>query len=490
MRKVFAGAVTLLGCLLMLVAAAPSSVSAVPPQDLLRELDEACGAYLNSARDSYIAELNQAINLEANPEQRRDLETDRSIAQRIRVPSCRSGETATSPPPPTPRQSLDALIGQLNDACGDEWSVLRLRTLAALDAAIAAEPSAQEISNLNGARAALLRRDPPACLSEPVEEAFEDDGLLAWFVASHYFERDLLAAERARLGGNCRLRNSRLNSAKEYFALMRSLGDSMPNGVTSAARLAAQELRPCPVPNDRPSASPAPVAQSPAANAPLSIPPTGSTALAGPPGPARNCTSIDRSQERGELTCRCLGRAQTLSIWGNNPYEARSAICNAAIHAGVLPQHGMGMVRVIPASGARAAVGRPRNGIEPNNWDYGFENAFTVAAGGADPDDALPFDSRFMTGSFDTELGPMVLVGGRGSFGRSNLSTITPTRIAGPVLEADWEEPNPLNMSACADGRYRGRLRFVFTRDGFSGLYARCDNNLNSTWNGTRRITP
>lgn len=453
-------------------------------ESLRLELAEACGARFDPARERLIAALDRAIRLETNPVRRRDLESDRAVVQRLKVPRCPSEGSATSATPPTPRQSFDALVDQLNDACGDSWSVLRLRTLAALDAAIAAERNPQELRNLNAGRTALLRRDPPPCQTATAEESYDDDGILVWFVASTYFNRDLLASEQARLAGNCARRSAMLKSAKEALALMRSMGDTVPSPLSFIGRLAAQELRPCPDPQNRVAAS-----QVPVAHAPMSVPPSGSTVLMGPQKTARNCTSIDRSLEKGELTCRCLGKAQTLGIRGSNPYEARSSICNAAIHAGVLPQSGMGMVRVIPVTRAEAALGRMRNGIEPGNWDYGFENAFTVAAGGADPDDARPFDSRTMTGTFDTDLGPMVLLGGRGTFGRRNVSTITPTRIAGPVLEADWEEPNPLNMSACADGRYRGRLRFVFTRGGFTGLYARCDNNLNSTWNGTRRKT-
>lgn len=144
------------------------------------------------------------------------------------------------------------------------------------------------------------------------------------------------------------------------------------------------------------------------------------------------------------------------------------------------------MVRVIPVARGQAALGTLRNGISSGNWDFGFDNAFTVAAGGADPDDARPADPRWMSGTFDTELGPMVLVNGRGSYGRSNRGSITPMRLAGPVLEAAWEHPE-LPMGACTDGRIRGRVRFVFEAAGFSGLWASCDGAMHSTWNGTRR---
>lgn len=82
-------------------------------------------------------------------------------------------------------------------------------------------------------------------------------------------------------------------------------------------------------------------------------------------------------------------------------------------------------------------------------------------------------------------MGPMVLVNGRGSYG-SNQGSIVPLRIAGPVLEATWEESN-VPISACSDGRIRGWVRFVFNSGGFTGLWAKCENALDSTWNGTRR---
>ena len=452
-------------------------------EDLRLELAESCGARFEPARERFIAALDRAIRFETNARLRGYLERDRATVQSLKVPRCPPESAALSAISPSPRQALDTLIDQLNDACGDSWSVLRLRTLAALDAAIAAERNAQELSKLNAGRTALLRRNPPACQSVSPDDSLEDGGLLKWFIASAYLDRDLRASEEARVAGNCARRAAMLKSANEMLALMKVMGDSMPSSFSFAARLAAQELRPCPDPQNRVSASPVPIAP-----APMSVPPSGILTPTGSPIAARNCTSIDRAKEPGELTCRCLGRAQTLSIWGSNPYRAQSSICNAAIHNGDLPASGMGMVRVIPVARARAALGILRNGIEASNWDFGFENAFTVAPGGADPDDSRPFDSRFMSGTFDTELGPMVLVNGRGTFGRSGNGSITPTRIAGPVLYADWEQSSAL-MARCTDGRLRGRVRFVFTGEGFAGLYASCDNNLNSTWNGRRLKT-
>ena len=448
-------------------------------ESLRFELADACGAKFHPARKTLVAALDRAIRFERDPTQRRKLQVDRAVVEDLKAPACTSRASAASAAGNSPRKVFDALIEELNESCGDAWSVLRLRSLAALDAAHAAESDPSELRNLTALRAALLRWEPPECPSETAMETSEDDALLIWFVASGYFDRDLQASEQARAAGDCRRRSAMLESAREALAVMQALGDSAPSSLPAIARLAAAELRPCDEPQTVAAAGPAPVTAA--------ATPRGSLDSAAPAGvarPVRNCTAIDRSVESGELTCRCLGQTQTLSVWGTNPYRAQSSICNAAIHAGVLPRSGMGMVRVVPASGARATVGRPRNGIEPNNWDYGFENAFTVAPGGPDPDEALPFDRRHMSGSFDTELGPMTLSDGGGTFGRGY--TITPTRIAGPVLEAVWEQAGA-PLAPCSDGRVRGRARFVFTSTGFSGLYAKCEDNLNSTWNGTRR---
>jgi hypothetical protein len=467
---------------------APSPASRPLPrtvtlESLRVELADACGAKFHPARETLVAALDRAIRLERDPSQRRNLQTDRAVVEGLKAPPCAPQASAATAAGSSPRKVFDALIEELNDSCGDAWSVLRLRSLAALDAALAAERDPEQLRNLTAARMALLRWERPECPFESDVDGSDDD-ILIWFVASSYFDRDLLASEQARAAGDCRKRAAMLLGAKEALAVMRAMGDSVPSSLARAARLAAEELRPCHETQPAVAAAPAPVA-----GAGTPPPSDRSAAPASVARPVRNCTAIDRSVETGELTCRCLGQAQTLSVWGSNPYRAQSSICNAAIHAGVLPRSGMGMVRVIPAAGGRATVGRPRNGIEPSNWDYGFDNAFTVAPGGADPDEAPPFDPRHMSGSFDTELGPMTLAEGRGTFGRGNAYTITPTRIAGPVLEAVWEQAGA-PLAPCDDGRVRGRLRFVFTSTGFSGLYAKCEDNLNSTWNGTRRGSP
>lgn len=423
------------------IAAAPAVASPLPRtvtlEDLRLQLAEACGATFDPARERFIAALDRAIRFETNPQLRRYLEIDRTAVQRLKVPACPSGQTTSA-------------------RAGSE-RFFRM----------------QRFHN-----------------------------------SANIFADHMQKAEKARWEGDCARRATELDAAWAALVSMQDTGYSPPTQRHDAELIREQEGRPCPDPLNRLAAKPAPAAPPKGVARPApAAPPRRGTVMTGPgslpPGPASppanpaaplsrplasapNCSEVDRAKQPQALTCRCLGQEQYLSTWGSNPYRSSSAICNAAIHSGVLPRSGMGMVRVIPVARAQAALGTLRNGISSSNWDFGFDNAFTVAAGGPDPDDARPADPRWMSGTFDTELGPMVLVGGRGSYGRSNRGSITPTRIAGPVLEAAWEQPD-MPISACTDGRIRGRVRFVFNSGGFTGLWATCDNAMNSTWNGTRR---
>lgn len=418
-------------------AVAAATVAAPLPrtvtlEDLRLELAEACGARFDPARERFIAALDRAIRFETHARLRRYLEIDRAAVQRLKVPPCPSGQTTTA------RAGTERFFRM------------------------------QRFHN-----------------------------------SANIFSAQMQTAESARWAGDCERRARALDAAWAALLAMQQSGYTPPTRRYDEEVAREQEGRPCPDPLNRTAVRPTPDPVAPARQvppprnpvmspsgtnrpAPMSVPSGSSASLSAPALPVRNCSAIDRAREPQALTCRCLGREQYLSIWGSNPYRSGSAICNAAIHAGVLPASGMGMVRVVPTGRGAAALGTTRNGIASGNWDFGFDNAFTVAAGGADPDDALPADPRWMSETFDTELGPMVLTNGRGTYGRSNAGTITPTRIAGPVLEAIWDHPS-LPMGACADGRYRGRVRFVFTGAGFTGLWASCENALNSTWNGTRR---
>ena len=64
--------------------------------------------------------------------------------------------------------------------------------------------------------------------------------------------------------------------------------------------------------------------------------------------------------------------------WGTNPYTADSAVCNAAIHAGVIGENG-GVIHIAPAPGQSSYPGSTRNGFTTS--DYGpWESSFRVSA--------------------------------------------------------------------------------------------------------------
>jgi hypothetical protein len=75
--------------------------------------------------------------------------------------------------------------------------------------------------------------------------------------------------------------------------------------------------------------------------------------------------------------CQCdAGRSGP--VWGSNPYTDDSAVCNAAIHAGVIGAEG-GVVHLSPAPGQSSYRGSTRNGMSTS--DYGaWERSFRVSA--------------------------------------------------------------------------------------------------------------
>lgn len=55
------------------------------------------------------------------------------------------------------------------------------------------------------------------------------------------------------------------------------------------------------------------------------------------------------------------------SVWGSNPYTSDSAICVAAVHAGIVNAAG-GWVKVTLESGRPSYTGSTRNGVTTANW--------------------------------------------------------------------------------------------------------------------------
>ncbi|MFT8242960.1 LCCL domain-containing protein [Roseomonas sp. BN140053] len=77
------------------------------------------------------------------------------------------------------------------------------------------------------------------------------------------------------------------------------------------------------------------------------------------------------------LACLCPAEATLRgSLWGTDTYTSDSAICRAAVHAGVIPRTG-GAVRVLPQPGRNAYPGTTRNGLSSSNYGaYGASFRF------------------------------------------------------------------------------------------------------------------
>ena len=75
------------------------------------------------------------------------------------------------------------------------------------------------------------------------------------------------------------------------------------------------------------------------------------------------------------VPCTCTPQAaSTGSVWGTDVYTADSAICRAALHAGVIRSSG-GPVTVVPEAGRASYPALTRNGVTSSNYDA-FEFSF------------------------------------------------------------------------------------------------------------------
>lgn len=84
-----------------------------------------------------------------------------------------------------------------------------------------------------------------------------------------------------------------------------------------------------------------------------------------PDGEVRNCAGNGLSLRAtpGGVTCRCTRTGVSGGqVFGTDVYSERSAICRAALHAGVVGRDG-GVVRVVSASGRNQYRGSRRNGV-------------------------------------------------------------------------------------------------------------------------------
>ena len=90
-----------------------------------------------------------------------------------------------------------------------------------------------------------------------------------------------------------------------------------------------------------------------------------------------------------------------------------------------------------------------------------------------------------MTGTFDTDLGVLVLTAAGGTYSTLD-GRVTVTNVAGDFMDGTWT--TSWSAQRCADGQYRGRFHFRFTQAGFIGTYGLCDGPITAgQWNGKRR---
>jgi hypothetical protein len=94
--------------------------------------------------------------------------------------------------------------------------------------------------------------------------------------------------------------------------------------------------------------------------------PSGVTPPAGPYGCPSSGTSL--ANGRQSLTCRCGAEAMSQgTVWGNETYTTDSAICRAALHAGLLGPDG-GLVSLRAAAGKPRYRGKTAHGVSSEDW--------------------------------------------------------------------------------------------------------------------------
>lgn len=68
------------------------------------------------------------------------------------------------------------------------------------------------------------------------------------------------------------------------------------------------------------------------------------------------------------LTCRCPAEASASgSVWGRGPYTTDSAVCRAALHAGLIGPRG-GTVTLRSSPGRSSYAGSEANGVSTGDW--------------------------------------------------------------------------------------------------------------------------
>lgn len=106
----------------------------------------------------------------------------------------------------------------------------------------------------------------------------------------------------------------------------------------------------------------------------------GATAAAGSAPALASCpmTATQLRGDRRSISCLCTAAATATqgSVWGSDVYTDDSAICRAALHAGVIGRSG-GAVTITTLPGRSAYSGSSRNGVSTS--EYGsWQGSFTI----------------------------------------------------------------------------------------------------------------
>lgn len=308
------------------------------------------------------------------------------------------------PPRPLPRTvTMEDLRADLAEACGPAFEPARRRFLVSLDRAIASEKDPTQLRYLKIDRAAVVRLVAPVCprttspppietqaqppAPTPAQDAFgRHIAIRQYYIHANGFRTHTYAAGKAAYDGDCDLRNRELAAARASLAAMRATGYAPPGRRYDAEILAELEARRCTPKNATAAPARTPREIIPARQQPAVPPASDPPRTVAPAKPARTAARVppceqtyqDQVKSGRGMTCRCIGPERFLMVWGSDPYRANSAICSAAIHAGVLPASGIGVVHLIGVPMGEAALGSIRNGVSTYNWDFFFEGAFSV----------------------------------------------------------------------------------------------------------------
>ena len=106
----------------------------------------------------------------------------------------------------------------------------------------------------------------------------------------------------------------------------------------------------------------------------------------------QSAASLGLRGRNGErITFTCEPRSGSAPVWGTDTYTDDSAICEAALHAGVLSEKG-GTVVILIAPGVASYTGSSRNGVVSH--DYGaWQGSFSFASSGHEWDRNNPANS-------------------------------------------------------------------------------------------------